>query len=75
VTEKGPVSVSEVLGKSKPSILPGPSARLSAQLLPVGTTSTPAHHHGCTARGNRSGQRHTLDEVKADFNDLWNITY
>lgn len=41
MTEKGPVSVSEVLGKSKILNLPGPSARLSDLLLPVTVTRPP----------------------------------
>lgn len=41
VTEKGAVSVSEVLGKSKTLNLPGPSARLSDLLLPVSATRPP----------------------------------
>lgn len=69
MTEKGPLSVSEVLGKSKTLNLPGPSARLSALLVPVAATTTPSTH-GCTARCNRSGQRHTLDEAKFNFNEL-----
>lgn len=41
MTEKGAVSVSEVLGKSKTLNLPGPSARLSDLLLPVSATRPP----------------------------------
>lgn len=44
MAEKGPVSVSESLGKSKTLNLPGPSARLSDLLLSVRATRPPLPH-------------------------------